>query len=136
VALAGWAAWDYARCQGPNSRQPSLIVDWPGPNMGELEIGSREITVSLTNPTDQPHRIIGMRKWCGWNCCIKPKSEDPMTVPARGKVAYPLVLESRFAGAFEVDIILYLEDNDTREVTHTLRGVAVTPRDQSHAKGG
>lgn len=56
-----------------------------------------------------------------------------MAVPAGESVEYPCELSIKHPGPFEAEITLFLEDNGIREVTLSVKGVAVAAEGQSDA---
>lgn len=130
AVLAGWGVWHLPLAR-PDATDPPLIIDWPGPDLGEIEIGEHEIVTRITNPGMQTHRVLGMMKWCGRYGCITPKLEEPVAVLPGGTVSYPCLITVRLAAPFEVSVVLFLEERGVREAKTTLHGVAMSPKDKS-----
>lgn len=128
IALAAWAAWPFIFSYDPSISEPSLVVEWPGPDLGELNVGLHEVTIRVTNPSSQTRRVIGVTKVCGQNACAQPKVDAPILISPGCTIEFPCVLDIRGAAPFEAGIHLYLEENGIREAKETIRGIAVVPK--------
>jgi hypothetical protein len=58
VGLAGWALYEW-RWPPPGPREP-FILSPAEQDLGALPLGEHPVAFSITNPSSQPKRIIGL----------------------------------------------------------------------------
>lgn len=134
VSLAVWAGWLLLATPTTPDAGPSMTVDCPGPNLGELEVGLHEIVVRITNRFDRPRRVVGMMRTCGPNGCAYPKLDGTTEIPPGGTHYYPCLIDIRRPASFEFAICLFLEEDGIREVRSIVYGVGIEPKGKNSAK--
>lgn len=133
IGLACWGVYLMLLAPASVEADLPLVVDWPVRDLGQLSIGSHEVTIHVTNPAGRTRRVIGMMSGCRPNVCFGAKLAEPVAVPPGETVEYVCEVTITGSGPFEFPILLHLEDNGIRTVEQTLRGVAIAPGGKANA---
>lgn len=91
----------------------------------DVPLGSHEFHTTITNPSAEPRRVLGISGQCTGNFCITSAQNPPMLIPPGGSLAINCVLEVKFPGPIDAEIRIYLEENGIRTVTLRVTGTAV-----------
>ena len=59
------------------------------------------------------------------NCSFRVKREAPFDIPAGATEFIDCAVEPTYAGPFEAQLYVYVDDNGAREIALTVKGVAV-----------
>jgi hypothetical protein len=108
------------------ARSSQFVIDWPAYDPNGMLIGSHDLAIQVANLTNHPGRILGMSKVCGRNSCVTPKQEQPVPVGPGETVSYRFQLDVHSSGPFEVQVVLFLEEDCVRKATTALCGVGTT----------
>ena len=87
--------------------------------------GTTPFRTTLTNPSKEPRRILGMAVQCVGNCCFKTVQDAPVLVSPGGSFDLDLELDVSRPGPIDAEIKIYLEENGIRTVTLRVTGTAV-----------
>lgn len=121
LAAAGYLAF---RRSAP---EPPLEVRSTDQDLGQVPLGTRDVTISVHNPSRYPHRIIDAGGVCTGTCCVSLTHPDPITI-APGETAYiSCELKVAVPGPFKVEFPVFLDENGLQKVMVIVRGVGVAP---------
>ncbi len=93
--------------------------------LGEVPLGSHTFQTTITNPSNEPRRILGSAGQCVANCCVKPLLEEAIFVPPGGSADVQCEVMASRPGPLGAEIKIYLEENGIRTVTLHVTGTAV-----------
>lgn len=123
AVLGGSAIWHYS-AEGKGEGNVNCVVEqWPGPDLGRIEIGTYSTSVRFRNLGRHECRIVGILGGCQLTACFEPPSGLPMTLSPGQTIEFPLKLNALRVGAFELPIEVYLDDRGLRILTTTVHGV-------------
>ena len=98
---------------------------------GVLSSGEHTIRFAIRNQSQNPQRILGLSQGCTRNCCYEGGQPGPLTVLPGAIVSYPCQLAVNAPGEIRLNVVMFLEDAGIREVTFSVRGLAVQHRKTS-----
>lgn len=125
ITLFVCSVWEVARPVRDISVEPSLLIQWPGPELGELSNGHHELLIRITNRGDHARRVFGVPPECRQHVCHETKTDVPISISPRETVECVLGLKVTGSGPFETSLTLFFEEDGLRACNWMLRGVAV-----------
>jgi hypothetical protein len=93
------------------------------------------LSIRITNPSNEPRRVIGIPAECHPNACFQAKTDGPFTVAAGSSAELIVILKISGSGPFRVPMSLFFDENGLREAKWTGHGVAVaqgSPNGRAH----
>ncbi len=93
--------------------------------LANVQFGSHESQTTITNPSAEPRRVLGIAGQCTGNFCISSAQSPPMLIQPGSSLALNCVLEVKSPSPIDAEIKIYLEENGIRTVTLRVTGNAV-----------
>jgi hypothetical protein len=127
MAVVLTAASGYFALQPHPTRQPNWTVSDAEQDLGEVTLGIHEVIIRLSNPSNQPRRVVGMTELCAGSYCFMMRHPNDTVVQPGESCLYRFDLLIKKPGPFIAEGTLFLEGNGLKKVPLRIHGSGIMP---------